>query len=505
MGPVGKRLFLLLACLAAWMPFVGRPLFIDDHAHFREAVLRGLDPARPYDERGLGWRPGETPGEANPPIYFYLVGGITRVLGPHPGRIHLALISLHLLGMLAFFSLARRYTRHPLWASLLWLTTPHYWLTANSLLLDSLLAPFFLIGLWGWISGWENRSSVHLAVGALFLGLTPLVKYTGYLAWAVVGLWAVLNGHRRDRRWLWSLIPLALSAAWLTWSGRVYGGSHLAATASASVVPFDFSRLRDLLVFFLVSTPVALIGLISGSAALGAASPANGLAAVRPGRAWDRTDALLFAWVAAGLAGLLFARGWVCARYFVVVGPAAILLSVRLSENARWAESRAFRSAALGVLAASGAVLAAADYFQARVDRNAARDLEAARERLSTDVHGCYPAALLSGLSAYLPPDRWRPLEPGEKPSRGEAAAIPLRQLPRAFWPDVGDMRPAALFSYRSPLPVRLQDGPTGAGWYGSVWGHHPLSLTTAPLETYLFLVPSPATGDSAPRDPTKK
>jgi hypothetical protein len=369
------------------------------------------------------------------------------------------------------------------------LTTPHHWLTANSLLLDSLLAPFFLIGLWGWISGWENRSCRRLAVGALFLGLTPLVKYTGYLAWGVAGLWTVLNGRARDRRALWGLIPLALSAAWMAWSGRVYGGSHLAATAAASAAPFDFSRLRDLLVFFLVSTPVALVG----------------LAAVRPGRSWDRVDALLLAWLGAGLAGLLFARGWVCARYFVVVGPAAIFLSVRLLENARWAESRAFRAAALGILAASGAVLAAADYFQARVDKNAARDLESARKANAPDAKGCYPAALLSGLSAYLPPDRWRPLDPGEKPSAGDVAAIPLRQLPRAFGPDVGDMRPAASFSYRSPLPVRLQDGPTGAGWYGSVWGHRPLSLTTEPVETYLFLVPSPATSGSAPRDPSKK
>ena len=478
---------MFLACVALWLPFVGRSLFIDDHAHFREAVERGLRPGTPYAQEGLGWKKGQSPGEANPPLYFYVVGAATRLVGVDTWKIHILLLPLHLFGLGAFFVLARRWTRHPLWASLLWLTTPHFWVTTNSLLLDAWLAPLFLVGLALWIDGWETNSKSRLAVGALFLGLTPLVKYTGFLAWAVAGVWTM--GERKQpftRRWLFILIPVGMMGAWLIWSGTIYGRSHLTATAATSVAPFDSGRLWTLLVFFFLSTPTAILG----------------AAAFRPASPRDRIDGLLLLWIAVGLAGLLWARGWVCARYFVIVGPAAVLLSVRAMERVHWAGSKIFRAATLGLLATGGAAVAAADFFQARVDFLAARDLEAARKILEPNSVGRYPGALLSGLSYYLPDDRWKPINPGETPAPGEVAALPGRQLPKAFRPNVEGLRPAASFIYRSPIPIRLQDGPTGAGWYGSIWGKHPLSFSMDPVEVYFLL--TPPTADTVPTDPLK-
>jgi hypothetical protein len=485
---MSPRLTVTLFALALWLPFMGRPLFVDDHAHFQQAVERGRHPGRPYDEQGLGWRKGASPGEANPPLYFYLVGAVTRVAGEAPWISKLALLPLHLLGLWGFFGLARRWTRHPLWASVLWLTTPHHWVTANSLLLDALIAPIFLAGLRLWVDGWDVGQRRRLIGGALLLGLAPLVKYTAVLAWPVaLGAAWVMGTHRRSLRWLWLMIALVPIAAWMAWSGHIYGTTHLSAVAAESVVRFDGDRLSTLLIFFVAATPVVIAGLA---------------AFLRAGKNCDRVDASLALWIVVGLAGLLWARGWVCARYFVVVGPAAVLWSVRRMENAGWADRRAVRVATAAVLTLIGGTMAAADYFQARVDVRAARDLESARARIAPDAAGRYPDALLSGLSVYLPADHWTPIAPHERPRDGDVIALSVRQLPSIFRPNIDGYEPAAAFPYSSPLPLRLQDGPTGAGWYGSIWGPKPFSFTRAPSEIYLLL--TPRTTRSAPTVPSK-
>lgn len=487
MTPMSRRTLLLLAALALWLPFVGRPLFVDDHAHFQEAISRGRQPEIPYDETGLGWKKGEVPGEANPPLSFYIVGGATRMLGNAPWKSRLFLLPFHLLGLWGFFGLARRWTRHPLWTSLLWLTTPHYWLTVNSLLLDALLPAFLLSGLYLWVDGWEKESPARLAGAGFLLGLAPLVKYTGVIGWAAAAGWVLLAAQkRRSPRWGFLLLPLLMMAGWCLWTKQVYGEVHFIAVARASATAFDPSRLRTLLIFFVVSTPVVLVGF---AAAL---------------RNWksEPIDTWLFLWTAAGLAGLLGARGWVSARYFIVLGPAAILLSVRKMEEQGWAARRSFRLLFLGAAALWGLALAGADALQAGVDPAAARDLEKARRAATPETRGRYPSTTLSGLGFYLPEETWAPIAPGERPLPGETVALPSRQLPRPFWPDLRGYQAAAAFTYSSPLPIRLQDGPTGAGWYGSIWGKAPLSWTRDPLETYLLLI-SP-TEDNAPRGPSK-
>ncbi|MBI4395777.1 MAG: glycosyltransferase family 39 protein [Elusimicrobia bacterium] len=523
MGPYKPILIIVLFTVAGLLPFVGRPVFVDDHAHFKEAIDLAARPASPYRMgRGeLGWEKGALPTESNPPLYFYFMAAVTKMAGPETWKAHLAMMPFHLLALLCFYRLARRYVRHALWATLLWFTAPHFWLTANSLLLDGLLAPFMLAGLVSWIKGWEEERPAWLAAGALLLGMAALVKYTGILSLAAAAIWTISEGRNKTSfRWLFLLIPAVLLTGWMFWTRALYGESHLLATAKASVMLPSMDQVISLMTFSSGSTTGLLLALLwfltarrrmglavlgaalMGGAALGWGIPVGlqigfwmgafllWLFFIYPGKA-TRGWSFLILWAGVGLAGLLGARGWLCARYFVIVGPTLVLLTVMGLENraSAWMESRNFRWTALAFLTLLGGMLALADSARARVDVETARAVEewAGQNGAGTTVH--YPSALLSGLSHYLDEKTGRPLDPGAPTRPGDVIVLPERSLPRAFFPQITNPSLLARWEFRTWNPLRTLDSPSRAGFYGSIWGPLPFSFSLGPLEVFDLIV----------------
>ncbi|HOW27551.1 MAG TPA: glycosyltransferase family 39 protein [Elusimicrobiota bacterium] len=530
-----SRLILVGVALAFLLPFVNRPVYIDDHAHFAQARELSSHFLEPYDSTAgeLGWAKGETPTEANPPLYFYLVGAWTKCVGGEVWKSHLLLLPLHLLALLGFYSLARRYVRHALWAALLWLVSPHFWLTANSLLLDALLAPAIVGGVACWVKGWEEDRRAWLVVGALSLGLAPLVKYTGLVSWGVVVVWMFVQARREKMgRLAFLAVPILLFAAWLFWSRTIYGQTHFDAVAKASMEWPSIWKLIPLMVFSAGTTTCLLLSLFTLSrrhlvhaAVILGLSLAIGigiymkrsvgiqigfwmgifllwcsLAVFQP-----RTSGWKFLslWALGGLGTLFVARGWFCARYFVVAGPPLVLLTVMGLEARRpsWVDRRLFRLTVFIVLAAFSGALALADLEQATVDVSAASRLESIRAPGGDSLRGHYPSSLLSGLGYYLDGEHWYPLAPREPVPEKSWVVLPRRSLSPAFFPAIGPYVPVAELPYKTWNPFRTHDMKVGAGFYGSIWGPLPFSFSSDPMETYVVLaIPPSATVPSKDR-----
>jgi hypothetical protein len=140
-------------------------------------------------------------------------------------------------------------------------------------------------------------------------------------------------------------------------------------------------------------------------------------------------------------------------------------------------------------LAGFSGLLASSDYVQAQVDQKAARDVETWWQLVNPPFKNAYyPAAELGGLSYYLP-HHWKPANPGDSLSDGDAALIPWRSLPPAFFPQLKAPQALARFVYRTRLPFRTLDSRSRAGFYGSIWGPLPFSISNDPIEVYtLFL-----------------
>jgi DNA-binding CsgD family transcriptional regulator len=64
-----------LAGAAMLFVFIQRPVFVDDHAHYAEALGLAREGSGLYrgSAYAMGWESGGAPGEANPPAYSYIL------------------------------------------------------------------------------------------------------------------------------------------------------------------------------------------------------------------------------------------------------------------------------------------------------------------------------------------------------------------------------------------------------------------------------------------------
>lgn len=518
-NPYWALVFFSLICFA---PFINRPVFVDDHAYFDEAIERGKNLSAVYsDEKGgLGWRKGEAPSQANGPVYFYAMGLYTRIVGTAEWKAHLLIFALSIVGLFAFFNLAQRHLTHPLWAALLWLTTPHVWLTANSLLGDALLGPLILIGLVLFTRGWEKNSWPAIVLGSSLLGLVPLVKYTGLIGMVAAAGWVFFeNRDWQTKKGFLFLPAIAPLLAWMLLTHSLYDESHFSAVFQASALIPSIYQIYFLFAFLTGTAPILLLPLLliglgqwGNRAQLTVVGfffllavpgallfPSNRWVGIQLGF-WAATGGLwiffilveqvrarfpskyLLVWCMLGLTGLLFARGWICARYFVVVTPALLLLNLWLVDriNANFLTPKV----KIGVLAVAGMfsfLLAWADLEQARIDKKIAREL-----KQKAPQGGFYPAAVLSGLRFYLDPAAWKPMAAREKLPQDAMVLLPALTLPQQFYPAIPNPELVEQWTFPSGLPFRTFGW--GAGFYGSIWGPLPFSITRNPLEVYLLI-----------------
>jgi len=487
MKSLSPALMITLACLGAFVPFIHKPLFVDDHAIFEQARDLVHQPAIPYrmEEGKLGWQKGQDVGEDNPPLFFYGLAATIKLFGDEPWTSRAATLPIQILGMLAFYALAKRYVRHPLWATLLLLATPHVWVTSNSLLVDSILGPVLWMALFAWIRAWESSRFTWGLTAGILLGLAPLVKYTGLIVWAVAGVWVLIEHQRwKSSRWLWSVIPLFLFGGWLWYTRGLYGADHFSAVAGSRMTPFRFENLLTVLSFTTITTPAVWM-LLLGVVAYVFRRP------LKAAGIWDRQNSFLCAWIGLGVAGLSIALGWTCARFLVILSAPLILFSVRAVEalHPSWIRMRTIRGAILGAFAAIGLLVMHADWARAKVEQDAAVWANDWVQRNNWTGPAYYPGATRGGLSAYLDSTRWKKSEPQQEIEAGALLLIPQRGLTPYFLPAPTNVRLLEDRSYRSWNPVRLVDSPARVGWYGSIWGHRPLAFSNQAIEIYQLLL----------------
>jgi hypothetical protein len=494
------RTHLTFLALLFLLPFVGRPFFAGESAHFADLLRPGGDSALLSAH----------------PVYPWIAAAFTRMFGADLWRYHLASMPFHLASLLSFYALARRFVRQPFWAAVLWLASPHFWLTANTLSPDAPAAAFLLGGLAVWMAGWDRKDPARLAAGGALLGLSALTGGAGWLGFSVAGAWSALDGRgRRTWRWAALAVPVAAVCAWRLWAGA----------GPAATWP-DAARFRSLAVFAAGTTPVLVLpalfaatgrlrlpawpavlaagaglalGFFSGGSSLVALQLAFWLAAflvwsvAAASRPWNGVSEgpFLSVWAALGLLAVLLAPGPVSGRLFPAAGPALVLLTVRALESRAgvWAADPWRRGVTAGALCVLAALIAVADHSLARADASAARDAIRFLEENTSRAPAYYPDALEPRFGHRFDGSRWLPAEAGFVPPRGALVLTAWRTLRpgRALAPARAET--VARFGYETLLPFRTWDVVSGAGYYGADEAPLPFSLSRAPLELYTVAV----------------
>src|ERR1035438_8205283 len=127
----------------------------------------------------------------------------------------------------SMWSLARRFSPHPLWAALLFVAVPAFVVNGNSLETDLPFLAFWMAAIALFVSlpygrgsecalvpSRDRQGAFALPLSALSMALAALTAYQAVLLTPILAVYVFLF-HRRDRtRWLILLVPPFMVVAW---------------------------------------------------------------------------------------------------------------------------------------------------------------------------------------------------------------------------------------------------------------------------------------------------
>ena len=294
------------------LPFLNQAIQGDDHIYITEGAHALIDPLHPgntqYAFRG---REVDLRGHSHPDTNGWFLAPLIAIFGGvHEVPFHAAYIVFSLIAAAAMWSLARRFSPQPRWATLLFIAVPAFVVNGSSLEADVPLLAF-------WMAAVALFCADRLALAAVAMVLASLTAYQAILLTPILGVWVWLK--RRESRAAWTVIfvPPATIACWQIFE-RLTTGAMPAAVLSGYFTIYQTlaAKLQNALmlaihswfIVFPLLFPLALIG------------------------AWRRrreSDTFfLLAWIAIFFAGALVIFFAGSARYLLpMAAPVALLAS----------------------------------------------------------------------------------------------------------------------------------------------------------------------------------
>lgn len=522
---VRKRLLVFFVPLLLSLPFLNRAYFVDDNYFVEIAHWLKDHPTQPYhfrtDDAGIqnrGWEENGFVRMVNPLAHQYYLALLMKIGGERTWFLRFGCVLLTCFGTLFLFALARRWTEHPLLATLLVLVTPVSWLTAHSLLIDSTLAFFALGAVYCYVRATETDSLAQLIASGVFIGLAILTKYPGVFLLPLTAAWLLLRWKKLSRRWLFAIpwvIGLLFLAGYSWYTQKLYGAPHILAASKRMVHVFGWPKLIVFFTFFsgAIVAPVLawflpvrrkmLYAGLGAAVAIVMASSAGGFSVTQGALMgfWIATsflffaaflsarsawvfprDPFLFIWAIGFIAMMLIVMDWVAARYYALVIPAVGLMTVRLAEIF-WREQAEPRIATLiGAVFVLSASLAYADYRQAEP----ARQVGAALKEKGYEGGPRHFYLGDSFTMSYLKNDGWVPCFPETVFQPGDLVLGKQVTMPLVwFYRRPIEKVQLEEFTYPSHFPLKVMDLRGSAGFYASVWGALPFTFSNAPWERF--------------------
>jgi hypothetical protein len=413
-------------------------------------------------------------------------------------------------------------------------------------MVDVTMLCFYVWSVYFWVRGLDERRTALLAIAAVLVALAALSKYFGVSLIPLLAVYALLRTRRLGSWALVLLIPLAILAAYQSWTASLYGRGLLldAAGYAAEVRSIVGSRgtaklltsltfvggcaatavgaalatgRRSAVTTFLVAAGLALATMLffEPFASKPGATPslrigpwftaqvalfaAGGVVLLwHAARSWwqQRSDpdaTLLILWLAGTLVFATVVNWSTNARAMLPLVPAAAMLVLRRPKitSPSTEESADERVAppsrwALATGVTVGAVFAfaaaIADYSLAQSVRSAA---DAFAQRLD-HKHGGFNWFLGHwGFQWYMEQHGFTSVDAsGSVLMPGDRIAVPLNNSNVHRLPE-SSYRTLERIAFPTAPLVTIMNRTTGAGFYSDVWGPLPFALGPAPAEEY--------------------
>jgi hypothetical protein len=446
------RLALVLAVLLLIrLPFLNQAIGGDDAYYLAQAEHAQIDPLHPNHGTYvfLGDRV-DMRGFPHPPFNAWFLALLLAVTGDiHEVPFHAAYILFSAIAALAMWSLAKRFSPHPLWATLLFLAVPAFVINGNTFESDLPFLAFWMAAVACFIAGKWKPAAVAMVLAALSAFqaafLTPIL---------MVYCWIY---RRRDRTaWLLTLVPPVTILAWELFE-RLSSGALPIAVAAGYMSSYGLqafaNKLRSTAALAVHACFMVFPALLPGAALL----------------SWKRRDrdtGFLAAWIAlffAGAAVLFFAGS---ARYLLPMAAPLALLVSRL--RPRWLAVGFAAQMALSL------ALATVNYQHWDGYRRFARQIRPATAGHRVYIDGEW------GLRYYLEADGGLALERGQVLRAGDIVVSSQLAYPVAFTAPVTTIAEQSL---RASLPLQLIGIEARSGYSTASKGLRPFDISTAPID----------------------
>jgi 4-amino-4-deoxy-L-arabinose transferase-like glycosyltransferase len=244
--------FLLLLTLALLLPFLNKPLHVDDPMYVWTAKQIVEHPSDFYGT-DVNWCLVKRPmalANDNPPLTSYWLAAVGSLFGWRESVLHAAMLVPALFAIAGVSLLAVRLGASPLVAGLALLAMPGFLVSSTTLMADVLATALWTWAVLAWVRGLQEQRTGWLAAGALLAGLCMLTKFVGLALLPLFLAYTLLRIRRLDGRILLLGVPLALALVYRARMLARYGvdpfdligttalGERKTAKASAADLPW---------------------------------------------------------------------------------------------------------------------------------------------------------------------------------------------------------------------------------------------------------------------------
>ena len=448
---LGRRglLLVLLAVVAIRLPFLNQAIQGDDVYYLAAAEHAQIDPLHPNHVKYvfLGDEV-DFRGHPHPPLDAWFLGTLLALLGDiHEAPFHAAYIVFSVIAALSMWSLARRFSLQPLWASLLFLAVPAFVVNGNSLEAD---LPFVAF----WMAAVALFCSRRLWLASLAMALASLAAYQAILLIPILWVYCRLYRRRDKTAWAVTLVPAVTIVAYQLFE-RFSSGALPAAVLNGYFEKYGFQALAMKL------RSAAALSVHAWFLVFPALVPPAMLLSWRKRREPDTI--FLTAWIGIFFAGALAIFFAGSARYLLPMAAPVALLVSRL--RPKWLAVGFAAQMTLAVL------LAIVNYQHWAGYREFAGTVPAAR-RVWIDGEW--------GLRYYLEAAGGLALQHGQMLYPGDIVVTSELAYPVQFTAPVA---PLAQKEISSPIPLRLIGLESHSGYSTASRGFWPFGLSAGPID----------------------
>jgi hypothetical protein len=437
------------------LPFLNLAIQGDEHQYLTEAAHAQIDPLHPKNTTYvfLGDVVDQR-GQPHPPLNAWTLAALLAAFGEvREVPVHAAYLVYSAIAVIAMWSLAKRFSPNPLWATLLFLAVPAF--VVNGASLESDLPVLAM-----WMAAVALFCADRLAGAAVAMALAALAAYQAVFLTPILAVWLWLHRRRDSAAWLAILTPPVVLVAWQLFERATTG----AAPAAVAAGYFSSYHLQQLTAK--IRNAIALSGhacflvfpaLLPGAAAL----------------AWRKRrepeTRFLIAWIALFFAGALAIFFAGSARYLLPMAAPVALLASRLST--RWLAAGFAANLAIGL----GLAAANAGHW------NAYRDFAISQRHLmdGQPAHHVWVDGLW-GLRHYFEQEGAQPLRKGQIVKPGDY--VVSSELSSAIELNA-PVAPVAALEIRPSIPFRIIGLETASGYSSVGRGLWPFGISTGVID----------------------